>query len=149
MNYSWQRQLILETVQKQKEHLTAAQIYQLARKSCPHLSLGTVYRNLNLLVDTGQLRRVGVPGEADRFDWELPSHQHLYCRRCKKVINLALPSRPVEEMIRQCPDIQAEGYNFIIVGLCPDCKRAEQAAQAEPEESTPPRTLTKFNISTV
>ena len=98
MNYSWQRQLILETVQKQKEHLTAAQIYQLARKSCPHLSLGTVYRNLNLLVDTGQLRRVGVPGEADRFDWELPSHQHLYCRRCKKVINLALPSRPVEEM---------------------------------------------------
>lgn len=146
MNYSWQRQLILETVQKQKEHLTAAQIYQLARKSCPHLSLGTVYRNLNLLVDTGQLRRVGVPGEADRFDWELPSHQHLYCRRCKKVINLALPSRPVEEMIRQCPDIQAEGYNFIIVGLCPDCKRAEQAAQAEPAESPPPRTLTNLTF---
>ena len=89
MNYSWQRQLILETVQKQKEHLTAAQIYQLARKSCPHLSLGTVYRNLNLLVDTGQLRRVGVPGEADRFDWELPSHQHLYL----SLIHISEPTR--------------------------------------------------------
>ena len=79
MNYSWQRQLIIETIQKTKEHMTAAQIYQLTRKNCPHLSLGTVYRNLNLLVETGKLRRIGVPGEADRFDWELGEHQHLYC----------------------------------------------------------------------
>lgn len=62
MNYSWQRQLIIETIQKTKEHMTAAQIYQLTRKSCPHLSLGTVYRNLNLLVETGKLRRIGCRG---------------------------------------------------------------------------------------
>ena len=133
MNYSWQRQLILETVQKQKEHLTAAQIYQLARKSCPHLSLGTVYRNLNLLVDTGQLRRVGVPGEADRFDAELPVHQHLYCRRCKHVFNLNVPGAPIEEMIARCEGIRAETYNFIVTGLCPACRAAE-AGQAGPHQ---------------
>ena len=134
MNYSWQRQLILETVQKQRDHLTAAQIYQLARKECPHLSLGTVYRNLNLLVDTGQLRRVGVPGEADRFDWELAPHQHLFCRRCKKVLNLNMPSEPVEEMIRQYPGIRAEGYNLIVTGLCADCA-AEEAVTPPPPDS--------------
>lgn len=113
MNYSWQRQLILETVQKSKQHMTAAQVYQLARKNCPHLSLGTVYRNLNLLVDIGQLRRIGVPGEADRYDWQLATHQHLFCRRCKKVLNLAMQSDALEALVQSCPGIQAEDYNFM------------------------------------
>ena len=127
MNYSWQRQLILETVQKSKQHMTAAQVYQLARKNCPHLSLGTVYRNLNLLVDIGQLRRIGVPGEADRYDWQLEPHQHLFCRRCKKVLNLAMQSDALEALVQSCPGIQAEDYNFIVTGLCPDCKQHPDA----------------------
>lgn len=127
MNYSWQRQLILETVQKSKQHMTAAQVYQLARKNCPHLSLGTVYRNLNLLVDIGQLRRIGVPGEADRYDWQLEPHQHLFCRRCKKVLNLAMQSDVLEALVQSCPGIQAEDYNFIVTGLCPDCKQHPDA----------------------
>ncbi len=127
MNYSWQRQLILETVQKSKQHMTAAQVYQLARKNCPHLSLGTVYRNLNLLVDIGQLRRIGVPGEADRYDWQLETHQHLFCRRCKKVLNLAMQSDALEALVQSCPGIQAEDYNFIVTGLCLDCKQHPDA----------------------
>ena len=127
MNYSWQRQLILETVQKSKQHMTAAQVYQLARKNCPHLSLGTVYRNLNLLVDIGQLRRIGVPGEADRYDWQLETHQHLFCRRCKKVLNLAMQSDALEALVQSCPGIQAEDYNFIVTGLCQDCKQHPDA----------------------
>ena len=127
MNYSWQRQLILETVQKSKQHMTAAQVYQLARKNCPHLSLGTVYRNLNLLVDIGQLRRIGVPGEADRYDWQLETHQHLFCPRCKKVLNLAMQSDALEALVQSCPGIQAEDYNFIVTGLCPDCKQHPDA----------------------
>lgn len=47
MKYSWQRQIILETIQEHKEHLSAQQIYGYARERCPHISLGTVYRNLN------------------------------------------------------------------------------------------------------
>ena len=103
MNYSWQRQLILETVQKSKQHMTAAQVYQLARKNCPHLSLGTVYRNLNLLVDIGQLRRIGVPGEADRYDWQLETHQHLFCRRCKRVLNLAMNRTRWKRLYKAAP----------------------------------------------
>ena len=95
--------------------------------NCPHLSLGTVYRNLNLLVDIGQLRRIGVPGEADRYDWQLEPHQHLFCRRCKKVLNLAMQSDALEALVQSCPGIQAEDYNFIVTGLCPDCKQHPDA----------------------
>ena len=95
--------------------------------------MGTVYRNLNQLSELGMLRRVGVPGEADRFDAELPVHQHLYCRRCKQVFNLNVPGAPIEEMIARCEGIRAETYNFIVTGLCPACRAAE-AGQAGPHQ---------------
>lgn len=128
MNYSWQRQLILETVQKSKQHMTAAQVYQLARKNCPHLSLGTVYRNLNLLVDIGQLRRIGVPGEADRYDWQLETHQHLFCRRCKKVLNLAMQSDALEAACTKLPRHPGRGLQLHCDGPLPGLQAAPRCA---------------------
>ena len=125
MNYSWQRQLILETVQKSKQHMTAAQVYQLARKNCPHLSLGTVYRNLNGLVEMGRLRRVTIPGQADRFDRTLAEHDHLFCRSCGRVVDVQLERAALDEACRACPDARIEWYSVNLVGVCADCRAAE------------------------
>ena len=122
-----QRALILEIMRSAPGHLTADEIFAQARMRMPSIARGTVYRNLNLLVDIGQLRRIGVPGEADRYDWQLETHQHLFCRRCKKVLNLAMQSDALEALVQSCPGIQAEDYNFIVTGLCPDCKQHPDA----------------------
>ena len=74
MRYSKQRELVMQTVQNLCDHPTAEEIYDAAVKECPGLSLGTVYRNLNSLVDAGRVRRVSIPGKADRFDHTLPWH---------------------------------------------------------------------------
>ena len=68
MRYSKQRELVLQKVEQLCDHPTAEEIFDLAAKECPGLSLGTVYRNLNSLVDAGRVRRVSIPGKADRFD---------------------------------------------------------------------------------
>ena len=123
MNYSYQRQVVLETLRGQKEHLTAQQLYQLARKSCPRLSLGTVYRNLNTLVEIGQAGRVAIPGEADRFDWEMTPHQHFYCHVCQKVRNLDLPTDSLDALLQECPgNVKVESYSFMVTGVCADCQ---------------------------
>ena len=127
MNYSWQRQTILDTVMQQKQHLTANELYRIIRPKNPHLSLGTVYRNLNLLVETGVLGRVSVSGEPDRFDWEPPPHAHLYCRKCGKVVNLEIPTQPVADLLAQCQGVRVERYSLLVTGLCADCSRAEAA----------------------
>ena len=85
MRYSKQRELVMQTVQALCDHPTAEEIYDAAVKECPGLSLGTVYRNLNSLVDAGRVRRVSIPGKADRFDHTLPWHSHLYCTVCGSV----------------------------------------------------------------
>ena len=58
MRYSKQRELVLQKVEQLCDHPTAEEIFDLAARECPGLSLGTVYRNLNSLVDAGRVRRV-------------------------------------------------------------------------------------------
>ena len=74
MRYSKQRELVLHTVEQLCDHPTAEEIFDKAAPECPGLSLGTVYRNLNSLVEAGMVRRVSIPGRADRFDHTLCWH---------------------------------------------------------------------------
>lgn len=121
LNYSYQRQIVLDTVLNSREHMTALQVYHTARQQCSRLSLGTVYRNLNTLVEIGKIRRVSIPGEADRFDWELADHQHFYCRKCKKVLNLEVSMPALQQLVGNGQKMYAEQYNFVVTGLCDDC----------------------------
>ena len=84
MRYSKQRELVLQKVEQLCDHPTAEEIYGEAVKDCPGLSLGTVYRNLNSLVDAGRVRRVSIPGKADRFDHTLCWHSHLLLHRLRR-----------------------------------------------------------------
>ena len=62
------RQLIHRIIQEADDHLTADQIYFLAKQEMPSIAIGTVYRNLNLMVKDEEIRRVQLAGEPDRFD---------------------------------------------------------------------------------
>ncbi len=95
MRYSKQRELVMQTVQNLCDHPTAEEIYDAAVKECPGLSLGTVYRNLNSLVDAGRVRRVSIPGQADRFDHTLAWHSHLYCTVCGSVTDAEVDEKQV------------------------------------------------------
>ena len=82
------------------DHPTAEEIYDAAVKECPGLSLGTVYRNLNSLVDAGRVRRVSIPGKADRFDHTLPWHSHLYCTVCGSVTDAEVDEKQVMKLVK-------------------------------------------------
>lgn len=124
MNYSYQRQVVLETLRARQAHLTAREVYEAARKDCPRLSLGTVYRNLNTLVEAGQASRVVVPGQADRYDWEIEPHHHFYCRACQQVQNITLDTTALEDALARCEGPKVEGYDLLVTGLCAHCAAA-------------------------
>lgn len=95
MRYSKQRELVLHTVEQLCDHPTAEEIFDKAAPECPGLSLGTVYRNLNSLVEAGMVRRVSIPGRADRFDHTLCWHSHLYCTACGGVVDADVDEKQV------------------------------------------------------
>ena len=87
-----QRELVLSAVLRMKNHHpTADEIYSEVCKEHPAISKGTVYRNLNMLVESGAIRRVALPDGADRFDFEKVPHYHIRCTKCGRVFDVDMP----------------------------------------------------------
>src|ERR1017187_3930536 len=82
-----QRALVYETVACSRTHPTAEWVYERVRRSMPRVSLGTVYRNLQILVTEGRLR-TWTRDRTARFDADLSDHDHFICERCHLLIDL-------------------------------------------------------------
>ncbi len=121
MRYSRQRELILKKVEMLSTHPTAEEIYEIARDECPNISLGTVYRNLNGLTEMGRVRRVSVPGKADRFDRLVRPHSHIYCTNCNCVTDIDIDDDALLSLLRtRAPEV--EDYSLTLFGLCEACR---------------------------
>ncbi|MEF9971502.1 MAG: transcriptional repressor [Oscillospiraceae bacterium] len=83
-----QRQIIGKIIRQSTEHLSAQQIFLLAKAQCSSMAIATVYRNLNLMVDAGEIKRISVPGSPDRFDKNITNHAHLICEKCGKMSDI-------------------------------------------------------------
>ncbi|MCR5763071.1 MAG: transcriptional repressor [Treponema sp.] len=126
--YSAQRDLILKIMDGNKNHPTADEIYDLARQADPHISRGTVYRNLNLLVEKGQVLRISVPNNADHYDSTLRQHYHFHCIRCNCVYDI--PDFDLSEIINVERKLSGAGYksichSIVFEGTCPNCSGSE------------------------
>lgn len=125
VKYSRQRQVIHNFLMTRKDHPTADVVYQNVRQEDPHISLGTVYRNLTLLADRGEILRLHVGDGVDHFDAETSLHSHFVCTRCGCVTDLSLNC--LEDMInraRQVCNGEIENLDACFHGVCADCLNA-------------------------
>ena len=88
LKYSRQRESIKEFLMTRKDHPTADVVYENVKKIYPNISLGTVYRNLSLLSDLGEIQKLSSFGGADHFDGCVIPHCHFMCTECKRVLDL-------------------------------------------------------------
>ena len=92
LKYRRQREAILNFLITRNDHPTADVVYENVRKEFPNISLGTVYRNLTLLSDMGELLRLRVGDGMDHFDATTEPHYHFICDKCGRVIDLDMES---------------------------------------------------------
>ena len=125
MKYSRQREMILESVLCCCDHPTADTVYSRVRTQDPKISLGTVYRNLNLLSDNGQVRKIPVPGGSDRFDRTLAEHSHIICTECGTVCDIVPESlASLDREIAAITDYRVTRRELLLEGVCPACQKA-------------------------
>jgi Fur family transcriptional regulator, ferric uptake regulator len=86
-----QRRLIIEELRKLTSHPTAEELYELVKRRLPSLSLGTVYRNLDMLAGCGEILKLESAGRQRRFDGNANPHCHLRCVSCGAVEDISLP----------------------------------------------------------
>lgn len=128
-----QRKLVLDAVLSLHNHPTAEDIYQKIVETHKTISRGTVYRNLNLLVEDGYISKVSIYDGADRFDYKLHRHNHIKCSQCQQIFDAPASSdSALEEIIRlnkqlaETSDFEILGYEIVFNGVCPDCRAKEK-----------------------
>ena len=119
-----QRTLVLEAVNRLRCHATADEIYAEIAKEHPHISRATVYRNLNLLAELGEIRKLEIPGAADRFDHRCHDHCHVRCETCGRVFDVVMEYvAGLEQNIRDAHGFAFTGYDILFRGICPECRK--------------------------
>jgi len=117
-----QRSLVLETVQELQCHATAEEIYDTIVKKHANISRGTVYRNLNLLSDIGQIRKMEMPSGADRFDHQCHKHYHARCIKCGRVFDVEMEViADLEKNIKNTHGLEFIEHDLIFKGICLEC----------------------------
>lgn len=120
-----QRSLVLEAVQSLHEHPTSADVYEAVRTKHPNISRATVYRNLGVLADRGDVLRVEVAGGADRYDFFNEPHYHARCRECGHIFDIDMPYRfNLTDEVADAHGFKIEGHQIMFTGVCPGCQKA-------------------------
>lgn len=122
---SKQREQIKQFLMTRKDHPTADVVYMNVRKENPNISLGTVYRNLTLLAEIGEIQRIRMGDGVDHFDADISDHYHFICKDCGSVIDLKMDALPdVCKIAGQNFEGEITGCVTYFYGKCSCCSDA-------------------------
>ena len=123
MNYSKQREIILDTLKNNVVHPTAEYIYEILKKEDSKISLATLYRNLNQLAENGIIKKIDGLESSSHYDHNTHAHYHFICDNCKKVFDVSCGIAPnIEKKIEDETGFIVSSHDIIIHGICKNCK---------------------------
>lgn len=118
---SAKRERILQVIRGTKTHPTAEWVYLKLKEEMPELSLGTVYRNLEQLTESGELLK--LPGDTARYDGNTKAHHHVICDTCKRVFDLPISfDENLASSLAKGTDFVIKSYTIDFHGICPECQ---------------------------
>ncbi|MDO4580958.1 MAG: transcriptional repressor [Bacillota bacterium] len=117
-----QKKLIYEILASTKSHPTADWLYNEARKQLPDISLGTVYRNLQVLLDDGRILALNYGKEQCRYDANAEPHYHFVCEKCGRVLDFPEGSQLIDQRILRAAPGTVKTHRLECYGVCKDCQ---------------------------
>lgn len=123
-NRSDLRDRITELLLHTREHPTAAWVFDRLRDEFPRVAIGTVYRNLNILVDEGVIKNIKFDNPTEHYDANTSKHYHFICESCGAIRDLTIPfDTTLEQKVAEQTDFQIRNHRLDFYGLCEKCKR--------------------------
>ncbi len=122
LKHSKQRDAILSLLQSVKNHPTAEWLHRELKKEFPNIGLATVYRNLNLLAEQGEILRLECSIGPEHYDGNTKRHYHFVCRGCSEIIDICLPEQfSLNELAEKNNSLKVEEHALFFYGLCKNC----------------------------
>lgn len=123
---SKQRDLILEYMRNLDGHVSAEEVFNGLQQEGQGVSLATVYRNLNILVEMHEIKKIAHPIDGYQYDKTCMPHYHLHCSKCDKILDLDIPyDDDFNEMIAKKTGLSITTHNIMVDGICKDCAKKQ------------------------
>ena len=127
LKYSRQREAIKDYLSSVTTHPTADTVYMHIKEEFPNISLGTVYRNLNLLVELGEIRKLSCGDGTDHFDYDTSPHYHYVCRQCGRVMDIPMEAtKELETAAKEFVLGTIDDHTVFFYGICDECLKGEK-----------------------
>ena len=124
-----QRQVILDEFRRADAHLTADEVFERVRRIVPRVSLGTVYRNLEILYSHGLLNKLETAGHQKLFEANTKDHHHMRCEKCDELFDIPAQSINFDvQSVRAGKGFEITGYRLELLGICAQCKESARRA---------------------
>ena len=121
---SKKRDRVLDLLKNTTIHPTADWIYKQLKKEFPDLSMGTVYRNLNIMIEEGLVKKIDSGSTFDRFEANITPHYHFICEKCVKIIDLKMPiDDSLNEKVNKTNQYKAHFHKIEFFGQCEECEK--------------------------
>ena len=121
MRFSYQRDIIYQSICSVKTHPTAAGIFNMVKPHIENISLGTIYRNLGQLVKKNMIRELTISG-ISHYDGNMDPHQHFVCKQCNSIIDCSSQNAWNENNLKENKEFDIQEVDIIFSGLCQECK---------------------------
>ena len=124
MNYSKQREVVMNALCNNVIHPTAEQLYSIIQKDYPEVSKATLYRNLGKLADSDLIKKIDGLEPSAHYDHNTHLHYHFICEKCKKVFDVS--SSVAKEIVRKTEEetgFEIHHHDIVFSGLCNNCKK--------------------------
>ncbi len=121
MNYSRQRQIILNTLEEYAIHPSADQLYDKVHEKDKSISKGTLYRNLNQLAEQGIIKKIDGLDNSAHFDHNTHEHYHFICNRCHKIYDIEKDDIQIPA-IKNYDGFTITNHDIIFKGICRECQ---------------------------
>ncbi|MFC1909315.1 Fur family transcriptional regulator [Chloroflexota bacterium] len=119
-----QREAILNVLRQAASHPTADWVYDEVRKVIPNISKGTVYRNLKVLRERGDISELNLSGTVSRYEGNQDNHYHFRCEKCGRVFDLDEPvNRELDESVAKRTGFKVSYHQLEFRGICNDCQQ--------------------------
>lgn len=122
MNYSKQREALLTLLRSTRSHPSADRLYESLRKEFPNISLATVYRNLSVLAENGDIIKIRTSSDKEHFDGFVHKHSHFVCRKCDSIFDVDISGMDgAEQQAAEKLNADVDDYSLVFYGICSEC----------------------------
>jgi Fur family peroxide stress response transcriptional regulator len=108
----------------QQIHLNIDQLYKLVHKSFPSISLATVYKNINIMLEKNFLMEIQIPGKKSIYELVKDEHSHLTCMKCNEIIDIFLDTSELYAEAESLSDFKLQSSSIVFTGVCASCQEA-------------------------